>query len=357
MSNAFTPYTLGRYTLANRIVMAPMTRSRAHGSGGVPNELMARYYGQRASAGLIVSEGTQPSAIGQGYPNTPGLYTAEQIAGWRTVTDAVHAKGGVIFAQLMHAGRIGHTSVHADGSLPVAPSEVAAKGQVYTPEGMQPFQTPHALTSDEVAATIADYATAATNAIAAGFDGVELHGANGYLIHQFLSSNVNLRTDEWGGSVQGRVRFALEVAAAVADAIGPDRVGIRLSPGNTTNDIHEDDPAPVYAALVDGLAGLDLLYVHLMEVQGMRPITEGVRKQWPGTLILSPATHPEPTGPDQLALLDDGTTDLVAYGAMFIANPDLPARLAVGGPYNALDRSTAYSGGDQGYVDYPELAG
>jgi len=357
MPNAFEPYDLAGTTLKNRIVMAPMTRSRAYGPGATPTDLMATYYAQRASAGLIISEGIQPSPIGQGYPNTPGLHSADQVAGWTKVTDAVHAEGGVIFAQLMHTGRIGHSSLHPDGESQVGPSAVAANGEVFTRDGLKPFETPRELSEPEIEQTIADYADAASNAIAAGFDGVELHGANGYLIHQFLSSNANQRTDGWGGSLEGRARFALEVAAAVTAAIGADKVGMRLSPGNRMNDISEDNPEPLYEAVVDGLARLKLAYIHLMEVPGMRPLTLKLRRQWPGTVILNPDTRPDPTGLDQLRLIEDGTTDLVAFGSLFMANPDLPARLAAAGPFNQPDRSKAYGGDHEGYTDYPALAG
>ena len=356
MPNAFEPYDLAGTTLKNRIVMAPMTRSRAYGPGATPTDLMATYYAQRASAGLIISEGIQPSPIGQGYPNTPGLHSAEQVAAWTKVTDAVHAEGGVIFAQLMHTGRIGHSSLHPDGASQVGPSAVAADGQVFTGDGLKSFETPHELTDAEIEQTITDYADAASNAIAAGFDGVELHGANGYLIHQFLSSNANQRTDNWGGSLQGRARFALEVAGAVTRAIGADKVGMRLSPGNRMNDISEDQPDALYEVVVDGLAGLGLAYIHLMEVPGMRPLTLALRKQWPRTVILNPDTRPNPTGLDQLELVEDGTTDLIAFGSLFMANPDLPARLAARGPFNQPDRSKAYGGNHEGYTDYPAVA-
>jgi N-ethylmaleimide reductase len=226
MTTAFDPVLLGEVQLANRIAMSPMTRSRAYGPEATPTDLMATYYSQRASAGLIITEGTQPSVIGQGYPDTPGLHSAAQVDAWRTVTDAVHAAGGKIFAQLMHTGRIGHPSLLPDGLTPIGPSAVAAKGHVYTHSGPQDFVTPQPLTRDEIWATIDDFAAAARNAIAAGFDGVELHGANGYLIHQFLAPNANQRTDDWGGSVTNRIRFGIEVAKAVTDTIGAQRAPV-----------------------------------------------------------------------------------------------------------------------------------
>lgn len=356
MPNAFEPYELGGLTLANRIVMAPMTRSRAYGPGASATDMMATYYAQRAGAGLIVTEGIQPSAIGQGYPDTPGLHSPQQVAAWRKVTGAVHAEGGLIFAQLMHTGRVGHAGLHPDGQLPVGPSAVAAVGQVFTKAGPIPFPVPHALTEPEIEQTIADYANAASNAITAGFDGVELHGANSYLIHQFLATSANQRTGRWGGSIHGRIRFALEVAAACAAAIGPDRLGIRLSPGITGNGIAEDDIEPMYLALVDGLANLGLVYIHLLEAPQFRPLIVRLRHEWPRTFILNPNTRPQPTGLDELALIEDGTTDLLSFGALFLANPDLPARLAAGGPFNAPDRTRAYGGDHHGYTDYPTLA-
>ncbi|AZQ75196.1 alkene reductase [Streptomyces luteoverticillatus] len=353
MTTAFEPFLLGGVRLANRIAMAPMTRSRA-GVGGTATESTAVYYAQRAGAGLIVTEGTQPSVVGQGYPDTPGLHSAEQVAAWRPVTDAVHRDGGVIYAQLMHTGRIGHPSLLPDGVVPVGPSPVAAKGQVFTHEGPKAFVTPRELTDEEIRRTIADFADAARNAIDAGFDGVEIHGANGYLVHQFLAPNSNRRTDAWGGTTEGRIRFAVEVATAVAEAIGGHRVGFRISPGNPFNDIAEENLEETYGALVRALAPLELAYLHLMEGPH-RGLTLNLRENWPGAFILNPFTHPETTGPDALALIKDGTTDLVSFGSMFLANPDLPHRLQQGGPFNTPDPTTFYGGDDQGYTDYPSL--
>ncbi|MFF3622535.1 alkene reductase [Streptomyces sp. NPDC002467] len=357
MSTAFDSYELAGKRLANRIAMAPMTRSRADAAAGATaTDLMATYYAQRASAGLIISEGIQPSVVGQGYPFTPGLHSAEQVESWRPVTDAVHREGGVIFAQLMHTGRIGHPSLLPDGLVPVAPSAVAAKGQVFTGQGMLDLTTPAELTEDEILRTVEDYANAARGAMAAGFDGVELHGANGYLIHQFLAPGSNLRTDGWGGSVEGRIRFAIEVATAVAEAIGGDRVGFRISPGNTYNDIVEgDDLDETYGALVARLAPLGLAYLHQLEAEGQRELVLRLRKEWPGTFVLNPFTGADVTGPEELELVEDGTADLIAYGAMFLANPDLPARLAAGGPYNTPDTASFFGGDHRGYTDYPAL--
>jgi N-ethylmaleimide reductase len=353
-STAFTSYELAGTTLANRIVMAPMTRSRA-GEGGVPTELVAEYYTQRASAGLIITEGVQPSVVGQGYPWTPGLHSEEQVAGWRKVTDAVHADGGVIFAQLMHAGRIGHPSLLPDGLTPVAPSAVTPAGQLFTGTGMADFTEPRALTGDEIRETVRDFARAARNAIDAGFDGVELHGANGYLIHQFLSPRTNLRTDEWGGSAENRVRFAVEAVGAVAAEIGAGRTALRVSPGNPYNDIAETDVAEVYGALVEAIEPLGLAYLHTVEAAPEhREHTEALRAGFSGTFVLNPATE-GPTDHRALGLLENGTADLIAFGALFLANPDLPVRLAAEGPYNAPDPATFFGGTEKGFTDYPAL--
>ncbi|MER5872246.1 alkene reductase [Streptomyces sp. NPDC002044] len=352
MTSAFEPVRIAGGILSNRIAVAPMTRSRA-GAGGVANALVTEYYTQRASAGLIITEGVQPSVVGQGYPFTPGLHSAEQIAAWREVTDSVHAAGGRIFAQLMHAGRIGHPSLLPDGLIPVAPSAVAAQGQLFTGEGMKDFVTPHELTGAEVRATIADFAQAARNAVEAGFDGVELHGANGYLIHQFLAPGTNRRTDEWGGTTENRVRFAVEVVKAVAAAIGAERTGLRVSPGNAYNDISEPDPRPVYEALVKEINGIGLAYLHVTEHgPEVRETTLALRKQFDGPLVLNPATE-GPTDHRALTLIEDGTADLLAFGALFLANPDLPDRLRTEGPYNTPDPATFFGGDARGYTDYP----
>ncbi|KIF70446.1 1,2-oxophytodienoate reductase [Streptomyces sp. AcH 505] len=354
MTTAFDPIDLSGTQLANRIAMAPMTRSRSYGPSHVPTDAVAEYYAQRASAGLIITEGIQPSVIGQGYPDTPGLHSEEQIAGWRKVTDAVHAKGGKIFAQIMHAGRIGHPDLLPDGLIPVSASAVAAQGKVYLHDGPKDLVTPHELTADEVRGTIADFVSAARNAIEAGFDGVELHGANGYLIHQFLAPGSNHRTDEWGGSVEGRIRFAVEVARAVAAEIGAARTAIRLSPGNPLNDITEPDPDETYIALVRELEPIGLGYVHLVE--NTRDLTLTLRKSFSGTLILNAKTE-GPTSPDELVLIEDGVADLISYGVLFLANPDLPARLKAGGPYNAADSASFFGGDEKGFTDYPALTG
>ncbi|MFI8104542.1 alkene reductase [Streptomyces sp. NPDC086023] len=354
MTTAFDPIDLSGVRLANRIAMAPMTRSRA-GGDGVPGELTAEYYAQRASAGLIVTEGAQPSVVGQGYPDTPGLHTAEQIAGWRKVTSAVHARGGRIFAQIMHTGRIGHPDLLPDGLTPVGASAVTARGQVYTHEGPKDFVTPRELTSDEVRATVADFAAAARNAVDAGFDGVELHGANGYLIHQFLAPGTNLRTDEWGGTPENRIRFAVEAVKAVAAEIGPERTALRLSPGNVYNDIDEPEPRDTYLLLLKQLAPLGLAYLHVLESSPeSREVTRALRAEFPGVLVLNPATE-GPTDHRALSLVEEGLADVISFGQLFLANPDLPERLRTGGPYNAADAATFFGGDARGYTDYPAL--
>ncbi|MFC8129315.1 alkene reductase [Streptomyces sp. NPDC057302] len=355
MTTAFDPLDLSGTPLSNRIAMSPMTRSRA-GTGATVTDLTAEYYAQRASAGLIITEGIQPSVVGQGYPDTPGLHSEEQIASWRKVTSAVHAAGGRIFAQIMHAGRIGHPSLLPEGLVNVAPSAVAAEGQVYTAEGPKDFVTPRELTGEEIRATIDDFATAARNAIDAGFDGVELHGANGYLIHQFLAPGSNRRTDEWGGTPENRIRFAVEAVRAVAAEIGAARTGLRLSPGNAVNSISEPEAGleETYTSLVKELNALDVAYLHIMEVGEIRDLVTTLRGAFGGTFILNPATE-GPTGPEALALVADGTADVVAYGALFLANPDLPARLKAEGPYNTPERATYFGGTEKGYTDYPTL--
>ncbi|MGW4202745.1 alkene reductase [Streptomyces sp. NPDC004726] len=356
MTTAFDPIDLCGVRLSNRIAMAPMTRSRAYGPGATPIPSTARYYAQRATAGLIITEGCHPSVVGQGYINTPGLHSDAQIAAWRPVTDAVHAAGGRIFAQLTHTGRIGHPCMLPPGLAPVGPSAVAASGQVLTTEGRKDFVTPLALDEQGIQATIADYARAARNAVEAGFDGVEIHGGNGYLIHQFLSTNANRRTDAWGGSVTARIRFVVEVVTAVAATVGAARTGLRLSPANPFNDITEDAPHLTYRALVDALAPIAPAYLHLVEPADARDLTLDLRKRFPGTFILNPSTPADRcTGPEELHLVEDGTTDVLSLGTLFLANPDLPHRLATGGPFNPPDRATFYGGDDCGYTDYPPL--
>ncbi|MFC4554038.1 alkene reductase [Georgenia faecalis] len=356
MSTAFEPLAAGSLRLRNRIVMAPMTRSRADGT--LPTSDTATYYAQRAGAGLIVTEGIQPSAVGQGYPSTPGLHTAEQVEAWGAVTRAVHAAGGTVVAQLMHTGRIGHpanTEAAGHGALtPVGPSAVRARGQIFTPTGLQDHVDPDELTEDQIAGTIGDFAAAARLAITAGFDGVEIHGANGYLLHQFLATNANLRTDDWGGSPANRIRFTLEVARAVAGAIGADRTGIRLSPANGLGDTVEDHVA-LYPLLVAELDTLGLAYLHLVEA-GDPSMTPVLRRAWSGTLILNPAHAGLADHPTRVGLVADGTADAVSFARLFISNPDLVTRLAAGAPLAEPDLGKAYGGDHRGYTDYPTLA-
>ncbi|MBB5083533.1 alkene reductase [Nonomuraea endophytica] len=357
MNELFEPVTVGRLELPNRLFMSPMTRSRA-AEGAVPTELAVEYYAQRAAAGLIISEGTQPSVIGQGYIDTPGLHSEEQIAGWRKVTDAVHARGGRMFAQLMHSGRVGHPWLYPDGALPHGPSAIPSGERLYTPEGMLEHPAPKEMTLADIAATVDDFVAAARNALAAGFDGVELHGANGYLIHQFLCGSANARTDAYGGSVDNRIRLATEVAQAVGDAVGPERVGFRVSPRNPSNGISERDPDELYPALARALSRYGLAYLHIMEWD--RELTRVIRAAWPGTLILNPKAEPgAPSGtPEQAAaVLREGLADAVTLGSYWLANPDLPARIRAGGPYNVADPATFYGGDHRGYTDYPALVG
>ncbi|RUL79967.1 alkene reductase [Dyella choica] len=352
MHQLFLPVRLGDYTLPNRLAMAPMTRSRAE-LDGTPGELTVEYYAQRADLGLIVTEGTQPSEDGQGYLATPGIHTDEHVAGWRKVTSAVRAKGGRIFIQLMHAGRMSHpdnTPHHRQG---VAPSAIAPGTPMFTAKGMQDIPVPRALTTEEVRQTVADFRHAARRAIEAGADGVEIHGANAYLIHQFLAPSANVRTDEYGGSIENRARFAIEVATAIAEEIGAHRTAIRLSPGTSMWGIDEGVEGPdLYRHLVAQLDQLGLAYLHIMHL-GNEPLLVDLRKAWTQSLILNrPGRAREQIGTDVAA----GLADLEAYGQMILANPDFITRLRTHAPLNDADRNTFFGGGAQGYVDYPALS-
>jgi N-ethylmaleimide reductase len=347
----FDPLAIGDLVLPNRVVMAPMSRVRA-APGGLATPSMARYYAQRATAGLIVSEGVQPSLVGQSNPGTPGLHTDEQQASWQQVTDAVHVNGGRIVAQLMHGGRVSHPDT--TGHQPVAPSAVPSTGLVFTPTGMQEPPVPRALETHEVAEHVAAFADAARRGVAAGFDGVELHGANGYLITQFLSDDANLRTDRYGGSVSGRIRFAVEAAEATVDAVGASRVGIRLSPGSGIWGAGESDPRPTYLALLAELSRLDLGYVHLEATADLDLLVE-LRRAWDGVLVVNPV-HPASPTPAGRADADRWLAlgaDAISLGRAFIANPDLVERLRADLPLAEADQATYYAGGDRGYVDYP----
>ncbi|MFG2300978.1 alkene reductase [Actinacidiphila glaucinigra] len=354
MTAPFEPITLGDTRVPHRIFMSPMTRNRATVEGGLATQSMVDYYVQRAgAAALIITEGTQPSRVGQGYLATPGLHSDEQVAAWRTLTDAVHAAGGTIFAQIMHSGRIGHRDL--TGLVPVAPSAVRAPGVTYTAEGPKEHDVPRELTEEEILGTIADHVSAARNAVAAGFDGVELHSASGYLLHQFLSDSVNLRTDRWGGSTENRIRFVVETVRAVADAIGAQRVGLRISPGTTDQGIVENDPVELYTALLTALSDLPLAYVHTREQAG-RDLTRKLRAAWPGTLVLNPQYDDE--RPPHEAVDDvfaEGIADAVTLGRAFLANPDLVTRIKAQGPYNTPDPASYYGGDERGYTDYPAL--
>ncbi len=352
MERVWEPVVLGRMTLPNRLAMAAMTRDRATPSG-TPTDLNALYYAQRASVGLIVSEGTQPSDDGQGYLLTPGIYTDEHIAGWRLVTDRVHAAGGRMFIQLMHVGRVSHPDNTPHHRQPVAPSAVRPIAKMFTAKGLQELPEPRELGRDEIAETIRDYRRAARAAIAAGADGVELHGANGYLIHQFLSENANLRTDSYGGSIENRVRFGVEVAAAVAAEIGADRTGLRISPGNKMNDIVEGATEPLYHELVVELARLDLAYLHIVQADDDE-LLRWIRPHWPTSLIVNRPERPR----ENIAMdVDAGLADLASVATFALANPDLVARLKSNAPLNGPDRGTFYGGGEHGYTDYPSLGG
>ncbi len=356
-TDLFSPVQVGPYTLANRVVMAPLTRSRA-GAGDAQGEMNATYYAQRASAGLIISEATQISRQGKGYAYTPGIYTDAQVAGWRLVTDAVHAKGGRIFAQLWHVGRISHPSLQADGALPVAPSAVQPAGQAFTESGFQPFVTPRALAIEEIPGIVADYVHAARCAERAGFDGVEVHAANGYLLDQFMRDKTNQRTDAYGGPIANRVRLTLEVIEAVTREIGAERTGIRISPNSPANDIADSNNEAVFTHLVEALNRFGLAFLHVVEgaTGGPREVPGGfdlaiLRQRFKGLYMAN-------NGYDRalaLATRRDDRADLIAFGRPFIANPDLVERLRRNAPLNRLDTKTLYGGDAHGYTDYPTL--
>lgn len=350
MSSLFTPVRIGRHTLPNRLVMAPMTRSRA-AENGVQSELAATYYGQRASAGLIISEGVFPTAQGKGYVRTPGIETAEQVAAWKPVTEAVHARGGKIFMQIMHCGRISHPTMQPGGGLPVAPSAIQPKGQAFTTEGLKDFVTPRALTTAEVVEVIASYGAATQRALEAGFDGVELHGATGYLPEQFLSSGSNQRTDQYGGSLAGRARFILEALDVMTAVAGADRVGIKVSPDMNFNDISDADPQETYGYLVDQLRGRGLAYLHVA-LFGTKTDYHGLLKpKFDGAYLMGAGL----TKATAEAAINEGRADAAVFGGAFLANPDLPERLRRDAPLNSPDRNTFYAPGAAGYIDYPEL--
>jgi N-ethylmaleimide reductase len=353
----FSPFRLGPLDLPNRVVMAPMTRNRA-GPGNVPTALNATYYAQRAGAGLIVTEATQVSPQGVGYPGTPGIHSAEQAVGWKLVTEAVHAAGGRIFLQLWHVGRISHPSLQPGGALPVAPSAIAPAGQAWTTNGMEAFVTPRALETHEIPGIVEDFRRGAANARDAGFDGVELHGANGYLIDQFLRDSTNKRSDRYGGSASNRARFLIEVTQALIGEWGGARVGVRLSPTNPYNDIADSNPAATFATAVGELNRLGIAYLHIVEPGPGDPVAAGempdigfFRRIWRGPLIANKGYDLERAN----AVLHDGIADLVSFAALYLANPDLDQRFRRGGPFNPPDRKTFYGGAAKGYTDYPAL--
>ncbi|MGH8272967.1 MAG: alkene reductase [Gammaproteobacteria bacterium] len=351
------PVKLGPYTLPNRIVMAPMTRARADNRKRAPTNLHVEYYVQRADAGLVVTEASQISPQGVGYAFTPGIHSRAQVKGWKRVTEAVHERGGHIFLQLWHVGRVSHPDFH-HGRLPVAPSAINPGVEVFTPQGRKQTVTPRALTTHEVGKVVRDYVRAAGNAIGAGFDGVELHGANGYLIEQFLRDSANRRTDRYGGSIANRARFLFEVVQGVADKVGSERLGVRLSPANVSNIRADSETANLYDFVVSVLSGYDLAYLHIVEAQGDNPpltddpeesVIARYRTVYRGTLIANGGYDRERGN----AAIADGEADLVAYGKPFIANPDLPRRFHHKTELAISDRASLYGGGAEGYVDYP----
>jgi N-ethylmaleimide reductase len=358
MSMLFAKTSLGPLALQNRLVMSPLTRDRA--TGNLPNELMVEYYAQRASAGLIITEGTSPSPNGLGYARIPGIFSAAQVAGWQRVTAAVHAKGAKMFMQIMHCGRIAHALNLPAGARVLAPSAVAAAGEMYTDtKGMQPLPAPAAMTEADIKVAIEEYVQGAKNAVAAGFDGVELHSANGYLLEQFIRPNSNQRSDRYGGSIENRARFVLEVADAVIKAIGKEKVGIRLSPFGVFNDMPVyPELAADYEYLAQQLNTRGLIYIHLVDhsPMGAPPVPDSIkaafRKLFKGALILSGGYDDKRAEADLVA----GKCDLVAFGRPFLANPDLIKRWQTGAPLNAPDADTFYTPGPKGYTDYPTLA-
>ena len=354
----FETYKLGPITLANRLVMAPLTRNRAVPGTFVPSPLAADYYGQRASAGLLITEASQVSQQGQGYQDTPGIYSKDQVAGWRKVTDRVHERGGKIFIQLWHVGRISHVDLQANGAAPVTPSAIRAKGKTFVNGTFADVSEPRALELSEIPGIIDDFKRAAKNALEAGFDGVEIHGANGYLLDQFAKDGANKRTDAYGGSIENRARLMLEVSKAVAAEAGADRTGIRISPVTPANDIADSNTQPLFDHIVDGLSALKLVYLHVVEgaTGGPRDFAPfdyaSLRKRFTGAYVAN-------NGYDfDLAtkVLDANAADLIAFGKPFISNPDLVERLKKGAALNDWDKTTFYGGGAKGYTDYPTLA-
>ena len=355
MTSLYDPILLGDMTLSNRVFMAPLTRNRATPSG-VPGPFASTYYSQRASAGLIISEATQISAMGKGYANTPGIHSDEQVAGWKSVVDAVHRSGGRIFLQLWHVGRISHSSLLPQNALPVAPSAIKAQAQTVVESGFVDVSEPRALDLDEIRRTVEDFGRGAANAKAAGFDGVEIHGANGYLIDQFLKSKSNVRTDTYGGSAANRVRFLGEVVEAVFSVWDPSRVGVRVSPFGTFNDMGDANPEETFASVVDVLNRHRPGYLHVVEdpipADQQTDFYRRLRSAWKGIYVAN-AGYDAERGERAVS---EGSADAVAYGRLFLANPDLPKRLSRRGPLNVPDTKSFYGGDEHGYIDYPEWA-
>ena len=353
----FEPYKLGPITLPNRLAMAPLTRNRAVPPGMVPSPLAVEYYGQRASAGLLVTEATQISQQGQGYQDTPGIYSKEQVEGWKKVTDRVHERGGRIFVQLWHVGRISHVSLQPNGSKPVAPSAIRAKGKTFVNGTFADVSEPRALELSEIPGIIDGFKRGAANALAAGFDGVEIHGANGYLLDQFAKDGTNKRTDAYGGSIENRARLMLEVSRAVTAEAGAERTGIRISPVTPANDVSDSNPQPLFDYIVDGLDALKLAYIHVVEgaTGGPRDIAPfdyaALRKRFTRAYIANNGYDFELANKQ----LESNAADLIAFGKPFISNPDLVERLKKGAPLNEWDKATFYGGGAKGYTDYPTL--
>ncbi|ULO06229.1 alkene reductase [Paenibacillus sp. 19GGS1-52] len=351
MGKLWSKTKIGNLELPHRLAMSPMTRSRAE-EDGTPGELISLYYAQRASMGLLISEGAQPSDDGQGYLRTPGIYTEKHIEGWKKVTDAVHEAGGYIYIQLMHAGRVSHPDNTPHHRQPVAPSAIAPGVETFTATGMQDIPVPRELSKEEIQVTIADYRKAAAAAIAAGADGVEIHGANGYLINQFIGENSNKRTDEYGGSIENRARFAIEVAKAIIDEIGAERTGFRISPGTHLGGIQDGEQGPdLYRYLTQKLANLNLAYLHIMHL-GNDELLQDIRSLWTNPLLVNRAGRGlENIGVD----IESGLADLAPIGVWSLANPDFVERLKTGAPLNEADPATFYGGGSKGYTDYPTL--
>ena len=364
MATLFDPITVGDITLKNRVIMAPLTRMRSKQPGNVPHELNAKYYQQRASAGLIISEATQVSQQGQGYPGTPGIHSDDQVAGWKKTTEAVHDAGGKIFLQLWHVGRISHRSHQPNEELPVAPSAIQPSGGIFSADWKPvAFEIPRALETAEIAGIIADFRRGAENAKKAGFDGVEVHGANGYLLDQFLQDGSNKRDDQYGGSIENRARLLLEIVDQAIEVWGAGRVGVRLSPYGTFNDMSDSDPVKLFTYVLEQLSARGIAYAHLVEPRsslagGQESVVAGApetrtifRKAFKGALISAGGYVRN----EAIKAVEDGIVDAVAFGRLFISNPDLPKRLEFDSELNSYDRQTFYGGGENGYTDYPAL--